>query len=111
MKYKVIFLAGLNGDELKSLDDALVPLHPENRKDFFSRLVNEDLNIRAVLQHIPDGRLQMCGRRDAEGALAEHPEKYVKALPQFEVKIVAKLKLPFPEEIEENGQRYRLVLE
>lgn len=111
MKYKVIFLEGLSQDELKSLDDALAPLNKNNRADFFARFFGQNQELRAVYLDVRSGQLQSGDKRDARDQIAEYPEKYIKAVPQFEVKIVAKLKLPFPEEIEEHGQRYRLVQE
>lgn len=111
MKFKIIFLEGLNEDELKSLDEALVPLSEANRKQFFSRFYQNAQDQRAVAVEVATNKLMFYSAADARERLEYFPEKYVKAVPQFEVKIVAKLKLPFPEEIEENGRRYRLVQE
>lgn len=110
MKYKVIFLEGLSEDELKALDALLAPGYEGNPKNLFHRTFGNQQN-KIVYVHCMNNKLTLGDADAIKPYLRDYPDKYVKVIPQFEVKIEAKLKLPFPEEIEENGQRYRLVQE
>lgn len=110
MKYKIIFLEGLSEDELKALDALLAPGYEGNPKNLFHRHLGNQRD-KFVYVSCANGKLTVGDTDVIKPYLRDYPDKYVKVIPQFEVKIEAKLKLPFPEEIEENGQRYRLVQE